>query len=78
MTVMLDPYTGAVIDSFPWRAGWYDFATPFYAAEYSLTRSGFPKDRIEFQYYDSGHMMYIRDEDRAKLSRDVRAFIKAR
>ena len=58
--------------------GWYDFATPFYAAEYSLTRSGFPKDRIEFQYYDSGHMMYIRDEDRAKLSRDVRAFIKAR
>lgn len=58
--------------------GWYDFATPFYAAEYSLTRSGFPKDRIEFQYYDSGHMMYIRDEDRVKLSRDVRAFIKAR
>ncbi|MEY4872076.1 MAG: hypothetical protein RLZZ563_1406 [Pseudomonadota bacterium] len=27
MTVLLDPYTGAVIDSFPWRAGWYDFAT---------------------------------------------------
>ena len=27
MTVLLDPYTGAVVDSFPWRAGWYDFAT---------------------------------------------------
>lgn len=58
--------------------GYYDFATPFFAAEYALTRADFPKARIEFQYYDSGHMMYVRDEDRAKLSRDVRAFIKSR
>jgi carboxypeptidase C (cathepsin A) len=57
--------------------GWYDFATPFFAAEHSLTRSGFPRDRIEFQYYDAGHMMYVRDADRAKLSRDIRAFIRA-
>jgi uncharacterized iron-regulated membrane protein len=26
-TVLIDPYTGAVVDTFPWRAGWYDFAT---------------------------------------------------
>lgn len=26
-TVVLNPYTGEVLDSFPWRAGWYDFAT---------------------------------------------------
>jgi carboxypeptidase C (cathepsin A) len=58
--------------------GWYDFATPFFAAEYALTRTGFPQDRIEYQYYDSGHMMYIRDEDRRKLSADLRAFIRAR
>jgi carboxypeptidase C (cathepsin A) len=58
--------------------GWYDFATPFYAAEYSLTRSGFPQDRIQFHYYDAGHMMYVRDQDRAKLSRDIRAFIQSR
>lgn len=58
--------------------GWYDFATPFFAAEYSLTRTGFPQDRIEWRYYDSGHMMYVRDEDRRKLSDDVRAFIRAR
>eukprot|EP00611_Tribonema_gayanum_P018502 TRINITY_DN31629_c0_g1_i1.p3 TRINITY_DN31629_c0_g1~~TRINITY_DN31629_c0_g1_i1.p3 ORF type:complete len:138 (+),score=14.97 TRINITY_DN31629_c0_g1_i1:239-652(+) len=25
--VTLDPYTGAVVETFPWRAGWYDFAT---------------------------------------------------
>jgi len=58
--------------------GYYDFATPFYAAEYALSRSGFPQDRIHFEYYHSGHMMYIRDEDRAKLSRDIRSFIRSR
>ncbi|QPC98010.1 S10 family peptidase [Qipengyuania soli] len=58
--------------------GWYDFATPFFAAEYALSRTGFPQDRIEFHYYDAGHMMYVRDEDRAKLSRDIRAFIRSR
>ena len=58
--------------------GWYDFATPFFGAEYSLNRFGIPQDRITYEYYDAGHMMYIRDEDRAKLSRDLRAFIRAR
>ena len=58
--------------------GYYDFATPFFGAEYSLKRMGIPQDRVEFQYYDAGHMMYIRDEDRAKLSRDIRAFIRNR
>lgn len=58
--------------------GWYDFATPFFAAEYALSRTGIPQDRVEYRYYDAGHMMYVRDEDRRKLSADVRAFIRAR
>ena len=58
--------------------GYYDFATPFFGAEYSLKRTGIPQDRITWKYYDAGHMMYIRDEDRAKLSGDIRAFIRAR
>ena len=58
--------------------GWYDFATPFFAAEYALTRTGIPQDRIVYSYYDSGHMMYVRDQDRSKLSQDVRAFIRGR
>lgn len=58
--------------------GWYDFATPFFAAEYALTRTGIPQDRVVYSYYDSGHMMYIRDQDRSKLSADVRAFIRGR
>ncbi len=58
--------------------GWYDFATPFFGAEYSLNRPGIPQDRLTFEYYGSGHMMYIREEDRAELSRDIREFIRAR
>lgn len=58
--------------------GWYDFATPFFGAEYSLKKPGIPQERITWKYYDAGHMMYVRDEDRAKLSADIRAFIRAR
>jgi len=58
--------------------GYYDFATPFFAAEYALSRTGIPQERVEYHYYDAGHMMYVRDEDRAKLSRDLRAFIRSR
>ncbi|MEM6857782.1 MAG: peptidase S10 [Pseudomonadota bacterium] len=58
--------------------GWYDFATPFFGAEYSLNRMGIPQDRMTYKYYDAGHMMYIRGEDRVKLSSDIRAFIRAR
>ena len=58
--------------------GWYDFATPFFGAEYSLNRVGIPQDRITLKYYDAGHMMYVRDEDRRQLSQDVRAFIRDR
>ncbi len=58
--------------------GWYDFATPFFGAELSLNRMGIPQDRVTYEYYDAGHMMYIRDEDRAKLSQDLRSFIRAR
>ena len=58
--------------------GYYDFATPFFAAEYALSRTGFPKERIGYHYYGSGHMMYVRDEDRVKLSRDIRDFIRSR
>jgi carboxypeptidase C (cathepsin A) len=58
--------------------GYFDFATPFFGAEYSLSRTGIPQDRIVYAYYGSGHMMYVRDEDRMKLSRDIRAFIRSR
>ena len=56
--------------------GYYDFATPFFGAEQSLTRPGFPAGRVEFHYYQAGHMMYVHDTDLTKLSKDVRGFIE--
>jgi carboxypeptidase C (cathepsin A) len=58
--------------------GWYDFATPFFGAEYALSRTGFDASRIEFHYYDAGHMMYVRGPDLQKLSGDIRTFINSR
>jgi carboxypeptidase C (cathepsin A) len=58
--------------------GYYDFATPFFAAEYALSRTGIPQDRIQFHYYQAGHMMYVRDEDRARLAHDIREFVRGR
>jgi carboxypeptidase C (cathepsin A) len=58
--------------------GYYDFATPFFGAEYALSRTGVPADRVQFHDYDAGHMMYVRDEDRHKLAEDIKAFIRSR
>ena len=56
-------------------AGYYDFATPFYGAEYSLSRSGVVSDRVTFGYYEAGHMMYVNHDALAKLQDDVRRFL---
>lgn len=58
--------------------GYYDFATPFFGAEYSLNRTGIQSDRIAWHYYDAGHMMYVREQDLDKLAGDVRGFIANR
>lgn len=58
--------------------GWYDHATPLLGAEYSLNRSGIPQDRIQWHYYDAGHMMYVNEPELVKLANDVRDFIRNR
>ncbi|KCZ55470.1 hypothetical protein HY29_12160 [Hyphomonas beringensis] len=58
-------------------AGWYDLATPFFGAEMSLYKNGVVLDRVQFDYYDAGHMMYLKEKDGEKLSQDVRDFIEA-
>jgi carboxypeptidase C (cathepsin A) len=58
--------------------GLYDLATPFFATEYTMEHLGLPErlqKNIRLQYYDAGHMMYLRDEDLAKLKANVAAFI---
>ena len=58
--------------------GYYDMATPFFATEYTMEHLGLPEQlqkNIHEQYYDAGHMMYLRDEDLAKLKSNIGAFI---
>ncbi len=60
--------------------GLYDLATPFFATEYTMDHLGLPEKlqkNIHLQYYDAGHMMYLRDEDLAKLKNNIASFIDA-
>jgi carboxypeptidase C (cathepsin A) len=60
--------------------GYYDLATPLFAAEYTFNHIGFEPDyakRIGLHYYEAGHMMYIRKADHEKLKQDIAAFITA-
>jgi carboxypeptidase C (cathepsin A) len=59
--------------------GLYDLATPFFATEYTMEHLGLPEKlqkNIRLQYYDAGHMMYLRDEDLAKLKTNIATFIE--
>lgn len=55
--------------------GYYDLITPFFDAEYTFSRNGFPKDRIELKYFPSGHMIYNHHPDFEKLANDIKTFI---
>lgn len=56
-------------------SGYYDMATPFHAAEYSLSRAGLVSERLHFAYYEAGHMMYVNHAALAQLQDDVHAFL---
>jgi carboxypeptidase C (cathepsin A) len=59
--------------------GYYDLATPFFAAEYEEKHLPIPDSltkNIQYDWYESGHMAYVRDECRKQLHDRVAAFIK--
>jgi len=58
-------------------SGYYDLATPFFAAENTLATNGFIKDRTVKTFYEAGHMMYLHHPSLAQLSKDIRDFILA-
>jgi carboxypeptidase C (cathepsin A) len=58
--------------------GYYDMATPFFPAEFTMTHLRIPprlQKNITLNYYEAGHMMYLRDEDRVALRDNLVAFI---
>ncbi len=61
------------------QAGYYDGATDYFSAKYTMWNmdpSGRLSDRMRFEGYRSGHMMYLRQEDLASSNRHIREFIR--
>jgi carboxypeptidase C (cathepsin A) len=68
-----NPYLNVLFQS-----GYYDGATTYFNAKYTMWQldpSGKLKDRLFFEGYRSGHMMYLRKEDLEKSNNDLRNFI---
>jgi carboxypeptidase C (cathepsin A) len=62
------------------NGGYYDLATPFFAAVYEEKHLPIPQvlaKNIEYSWYESGHMVYVRDESLKQLHDRVAAFIKS-
>ena len=62
------------------NGGYYDLATPFFAAQYEDKHMPIPQSlakNIEYDWYESGHMVYVRDESLKQLHDRVAAFIKS-
>jgi carboxypeptidase C (cathepsin A) len=59
-------------------AGYYDLATPFFSAEYTLSHMGLdPKlrDHVSLGYYEAGHMMYTQLKSLQKARQDLSKFM---
>ena len=60
--------------------GYYDLATPFFAADYTFDHLGLDptlRSHLSGAYYEAGHMMYVHAPSLAKLKTDLAQFIKA-
>jgi carboxypeptidase C (cathepsin A) len=69
-----NPYLHVMVQS-----GYYDGATDYFSAKYvmwNLDPSGRLRDRMRFEGYESGHMMYLRAEDLETSNEHIREFIR--
>ncbi len=70
-----NPYLNVMVQS-----GYFDGATQYFNAKYTMWQldpSGKMKDRLRFEGYRSGHMMYLRSEDLKSANEHIREFISA-
>jgi carboxypeptidase C (cathepsin A) len=75
MAMAQNPYLKVMVQS-----GYYDGATTYFNAKYTmwhLDPSGKFQDRLRFEGYRSGHMMYLRQEDLATANQHIREFIRS-
>jgi carboxypeptidase C (cathepsin A) len=69
-----NPYLHVMVQS-----GYYDGATDYFSAKYVMWNLGTRqtmRDRLRFEGYRSGHMMYLRSEDLETSNQDIREFIE--
>jgi carboxypeptidase C (cathepsin A) len=60
--------------------GYYDFATPHFASDYTFSHLAGPSElseRIEQHYFEAGHMMYVQRESREAMAKTIRAFVES-
>ncbi|HKH45992.1 MAG TPA: peptidase S10 [Thermoanaerobaculia bacterium] len=60
-------------------AGFYDLATPYFDAFYTVDHLGLPpelRNHISITTYEAGHMMYVRAADHRKLKQDIAGFLR--
>jgi carboxypeptidase C (cathepsin A) len=61
-------------------SGYFDLATPYFAAQYTLNHMGLPEyahKATTQQYYRAGHMFYTHSESLHKLKTDAVAFMRS-
>ena len=59
--------------------GYYDLATPYFATEYTFDHLQLPEHlegNVSMSYYESGHMMYVRDVDNRALLERLKEFVR--
>ncbi len=59
-------------------AAYFDLATPYFAAQYTFNHMGLDPEmhkRISWDFYQSGHMLYIDNDSHAKFKKDIVDFI---
>jgi carboxypeptidase C (cathepsin A) len=60
--------------------GYYDLATPFFAADYTFDHLGLDstlRGHLSGAYYEAGHMMYVHPPSLNKLKTDIAQFMKS-
>ncbi len=59
--------------------GYYDLATPFYATEWTTNHMNLPAElqgNLRHNFYEAGHMMYVRESDLLLLRKNVVSFVQ--
>lgn len=74
-TMTLDPTLKVMVN-----AGYFDLATPYYAAVYQMDQLPMQASlhkNIEFRFYHTGHMIYVRPQGLKHLHANIAKFIRA-